>query len=153
MDYITLEEKLITQAKRAAELIKNEIPASFYDKLCSTIALCQNYVEGADGLGWMDVYGEIYQGEGEEDEEDGISLMSQYIETPHEVTLLLTLPIEILSYICWLGCKAENDHFPEDLESVIGERIPDFAEYLEENLKNKEDFVKAIDFVNENLCY
>ena len=74
MDYITLEEKLITQAKRAAELIKNEIPVSLYDKLCSTIALCQNYVEGADGL----------------------------------------------------GCKAENDHFPEDLELVIGDKIPEF---------------------------
>ncbi|MDE7297451.1 MAG: hypothetical protein K2N94_01315, partial [Lachnospiraceae bacterium] len=63
------------------------------------------------------------------------------------------LPIEILAYICWLGCKAENDYFPEDLELVIGERIPDFVAFLEENLKSKEDFEKAIDFANENLCY
>lgn len=153
VDDMRLEEKLVAQAKKTAELIKNEIPIPFYDKLCSTIAMCQNYVEGKDGLDWEDVYDEIYQGEWKDDEEDGIYLMSQYIDTSEEVMLLLALPIEILSYVCWLGCKAKNDIFPEDLELVIGDRIPDFVIFLEENLKSKEDFEKAIDFANKNLCY
>lgn len=97
--------------------------------------------------------GKIYQGEGEEDEEDGIYLMSQYIDIPDEVALHMTLTIEILTYVCWLGCKAENDYFPQDLELVIGDKIPDFISFLEENLTGKEDFKQAIDFVNKNLCY
>ena len=152
MDNKNLEERLIAQAKKAAELIKDEISTQFYDKLCSTIAMCQNYLEGADGLSWGDVYEEIYREE-EDEGECGIYILSQLIDTPDEVTLLLALPIEILAYICWLGCKAENDYFPEDLELVIGERIPDFVAFLEENVKSKEDFEKAMDFANENLCY
>lgn len=42
-------------------------------------------MKGADGLEWCDIYGEIYQGEGEEDEEDEIYLMNQYIDIPDEV--------------------------------------------------------------------
>ncbi len=148
-DNINLAERLITQAKKAAEAIKDEISDQLYDKLCSTITMCQNYVEGETGLSWIDVYDEIYQGEGDEDEEDEISLMSQYIDTPDEVAL----PIEILSCVCWLGCKAENDYFPQDLELVIGDKIPDFISFLEENLTGKEDFKQAMDFVNKNLCY
>ena len=41
--------------------------------------------------------------------------MSQYIDIPDEAVL----PIEILSYVCWLGCKVENDYFPQDLVLVI----------------------------------
>ncbi len=153
MDNANLAQRLITQARKAAELIKDEISSQFYNKLCSTIIMCQDYVEGETDLSWVDVYGEIYQGEGEEDEEDGIYLMSQYIDIPDEVALLMALPIEILAYVCWLGCKAENDFFPEDLELVIGDKIPDFISFLEENLTGKEDFKQAIDFVNKNLCY
>lgn len=152
-DNTNLAERLITQAKKAAELIKDDISSQFYDKLCSTITICWDYVEGKTDLSWADVYGEIYQGEGEEDEEDGIYLMSQYIDIPDEMALLMALPIEILSYVCWLGCKDENDYFPQDLELVIGEKIPDFVIYLEENLTGKEDFEKAIDFAYKNLCY
>lgn len=152
-DNTNLAERLITQAKKAAELIKDDISSQFYDKLCSTITICQDYVEGKTDLSWADVYGEIYQGEGEEDEEDGIYLMSQYIDISDKEALLMALPIEILSYVCWLGCKAENDYFPQNLESVIGEKIPDFVVYLEENLTGEEDFEKAIDFANKNLCY
>ena len=79
--------------------------------------------------------------------------MKYYIDTPDEVALLMALPIEILSCVCWLGCKAENDYFPQDLELVIGDKIPDFISFLEENLTGKEDFKQAIDFVNKNLCY
>lgn len=152
-DTVNLAERLIAQAKKAAELIKDEISVLCYDKLYSTITMAQNYVEGETDLSWIDVYDEIYQGEGEEDEEDGIYLMSQYIDVPDEVELLMTLPIEILSYVCWLGCKAENDYFPQDLELVIGDKIPDFISFLEENLTDKEDFKQAMDFVNKNLCY
>ena len=151
-DNADLAERLITQAKKAAELIKDEISSQFYDKLCSTITMCQDYVEGETDLSWADVYGEIYQGEGEEDEEDGIYLMSQYIDVPDEAALLMALPIEILSYVCWLGCKAENDYFPQNLE-LIGDKIPDFISFLEENLTGKEDFKQAIDFAYKNLCY
>lgn len=136
-DTVNLAERLIAQAKKAAELIKDEISVLCYDKLYSTITMAQNYVEGETDLSWIDVYDEIYQGEGEED----------------EVELLMTLPIEILSYVCWLGCKAENDYFPQDLELVIGDKIPDFVSFLEENLTDKEDFKQAMDFVNKNLCY
>ena len=75
------------------------------------------------------------------------------MEIPEEVALLMALPNEILAYVCWLGCKAENDFFPEDLELVIGDKIPEFISFLEENLTGKEDFKQAIDFVNKNLCY
>lgn len=136
-DTVNLAERLIAQAKKAAELIKDEISVLCYDKLYSTITMAQNYVEGETDLSWIDVYDEIYQGEGKED----------------EVELLMTLPIEILSYVCWLGCKAENDYFPQDLELVIGDKIPDFISFLEENLTDKEDFKQAMDFVNKNLCY
>lgn len=136
-DTVNLAERLIAQAKKAAELIKDEISVLCYDKLYSTITMAQNYVEGETDLSWIDVYDEIYQGEGEED----------------EVELLMTLPIEILSYVCWLSCKAENDYFPQDLELVIGDKIPDFVSFLEENLTDKEDFKQAMDFVNKNLCY
>lgn len=152
-DTVNLAERLIAQAKKAAELIKDEISVLYYDKLCSTITMCQNYVAGETGLSWVDVYGEIYQGEGEEDEEDGIYLMSQYIDIPDETALLLALPIEMLSCVCWLGCKDENDYFPQDLELIIGDKIPDFISFLEENLTGKEDFKQAIDFANRNLCY
>lgn len=152
-DNANLAERLITQAKKAAEAIKDEISYQLYDKLCSTITMCQNYVEGETDLSWIDVYDEIYQGEGDEDEEDGIYLMSQYIDTPNEVELLMALPIEILSCVCWLGCKAENDYFPQDLELIIGDKIPDFISFLEENLTGKEDFKQAIDFAYKNLCY
>ena len=70
MDNANLAQRLITQARKAAELIKDEISSQFYNKLCSTIIMCQDYVEGETDLSWVDVYGEIYQGEGEEDEED-----------------------------------------------------------------------------------
>lgn len=152
-DNVNLAERLITQAKKAAELIKDEISVLCYEKLCSTITICQNYVKGETDLSWIDVYDEIYHGEGEEGEEDGIYLMSQYIDIPDEVALLMALPIEILSYVCWLGCKAENDYFPQDLELVIGDKIPDFLSFLEENLAGKEDFKQAIEFVNKNMCY
>ena len=35
-----LAQRLITQAKKAAELIKDEISSQIYDKLCSTITMC-----------------------------------------------------------------------------------------------------------------
>ena len=152
-DNVNWAERLITQAKKAAELIKDEISSQFYDKLCSTITMCQDYVEGETDLSWADVYGEIYQGEGEEDEEDGIYLMSQYIDIPDEVALHMTLPNEIVTYVCGLGGKAENYYFPQDLELIIGDKIPDFISFLEENLTGKEDFKQAMDFVNKNLCY
>lgn len=59
-DNVNLAERLIAQAKKAAELIKDDISDQFYDKLCSTIAMCQDYVEGETDLSWADVYGEIY---------------------------------------------------------------------------------------------
>ena len=68
-DSVNLAERLIAQAKKAAELIKDEISVLYFDKLCSTITICQNYVEGETDLSWADVYEEIYQGEGEEDED------------------------------------------------------------------------------------
>jgi len=62
-DNTSLEERLITQAKKAAELIKDEISSQFYDKLCSTITMCQNYVEEETGLSRADVNEELYPGE------------------------------------------------------------------------------------------
>ena len=38
-DNVNLAERLITQAKKAAELIKDEISDQLYDKLCSTITM------------------------------------------------------------------------------------------------------------------
>ena len=152
MDNTNLEERLISQAKKAAELIKDAIPVQFYDKLCSTIIMCENYVQGADGLGWEDVYEEIYRDE-ENDEDCGIYILSQSIDNPDEVELYLAVPIETMAYVCWLGCKAQNDYFPEDLELVIGDKIPDFVSFLEENMTSKEDFQKVIDFANEKVCY
>ena len=38
-DNVNLAERLITQAKKAVELIKDEISDHLYDKLCSTITL------------------------------------------------------------------------------------------------------------------
>ena len=105
MDHTNLEERLIAQAKKAAELIKDEISIQLYDKLCSTIIMCQNYVQGADGLSWEDVYEEIYRDE-ENDEDCGIYILSQSIDNPDEVELYLAVPIEIMAYVCWLGCKA-----------------------------------------------
>jgi len=152
MDNKNLEERLVTQAKKAAKLIKDEISIQHYDKLCSTIIMCQNYVQGADRLSWEDVYGEIYREE-EKEEECGIYILSQSINISDEVEMLLELPIEILLYVCWLGCKAESDYFPEDLELIIGDKIPDFVAFLEKNLTSKEDFKKAMDFANKKMCY
>ncbi len=153
MDNKKLEEILVTQAKKAAELIKDEISIKLYDKLCGTIIImCQNYVQGAAGLSWEDVYEEIYREE-ENDEECGIYILSQSADIPDKVELLLELPIEILLCVCWLGCKAENCYFPEDLESIIGDKIPDFVTFLEENLKSKEDFKNVMDFVCKEMCY
>lgn len=152
MNNKNLQKRLVTQAKKTAELMKDEISIQLYDKLCSVMIMCQNYVQGADGLGWVDVYDEIYREE-ENDEECGIYISSQFTDIPDEIELLLELPIEILLCVCWLGCKAENDYFPEDLEFIIGDKIPDFAAFLEENLKSKEDFKKAIDFANNKMCY
>lgn len=45
------------------------------------------------------------------------------------------------------------DYFPQNLELVIGDKIPDFLSFLEENLTSKEDFKQAMDFVYKNLCY
>lgn len=151
MDNKKLEAILVTQAKKAAEIIKDEISIQLYDKLCSTIVMCQKYVQGVDGLSWEDVYEEINREE-KNDEECGIYILSLSIDIPDEVELLLDLPIEILLCICWLGCKDENDYFPEDLESIIGDKIPDFAAFLENNLKSKEDFNKALDFFKK-MCY
>ena len=81
MDNTNLEERLITQAKKAAELIKDEISIQLYDKLCSTIIMCQNYVQGADGLSWEDVYEDMYREE-ENDEDCGIYFLSQIIDIP-----------------------------------------------------------------------
>ena len=38
-DNVNLAERLITQAKKAVELIKDEISDQLYDKLCSTITM------------------------------------------------------------------------------------------------------------------
>ena len=152
MDNTSLEERLVAQAQKAAELIKDAIPVLYYDKLHSTILMCENYVQGVDGLGWGDVYEEIYRDE-ENDEDCGIYILSQSIDNPDEVELYLAVPIEIMAYVCWLGCKAQNDYFPEDLELLIGDKIPDFVSFLEENLKSKEDFQKALDFANEKCVY
>jgi len=95
IDNTNLEERLIIQAKKAAELIKDEISIQLYDKLCSTITMCQNYVGGETDLSWADVYEEIYREE-EKDEECGIYILSQFIDISDEVELLLTLSIEIL---------------------------------------------------------
>lgn len=152
MDNTNLEERLIAQAKKAAELIKDELSIQQYDKLCSTIIMCENYVQGVDGLSWDDVYEEIYRDE-ENDEDCGIYILSQSIDIPDEVELFLALPIEILAYDCWLGCKAQNDYFPSDLSPIIGDKIPDFVSFLEENLTSKEDFQKAMDFAYKKMCY
>ncbi len=148
MDNTNLEERLIAQAKKAAELIKDELSILQYGKLCSTIIMCENYVQGVDGLSWDDVYEEIYREE-ENDEDCGVYILSQFIDIPDEVELFLALPIEILAYVCWLGCKAQNDYFPSDLSPIIGDKIPDFVSFLEENLTSKEDFQKAMDFANK----
>ena len=152
MDNTNLEERLIAQAKKAAELIKDELSVQQYDKLCSTIIMCENYVQGVGGLSWDDVYEEIYRDE-ENGEDCGIYILSQSIDIPDEVELFLALPIEILAYVCWLGCKAQNDYFPSDLSPIIGDKIPDFVSFLEENLTSKEDFQKAMDFAYKNMCY
>ena len=152
MDNTNLEERLITQAKKTAELIKDEISIQLHDKLCSTIIMCQNYVQGADGLSWEDVYEDIFREE-KNDEDCGIYFSSQSIDIPEEIELLLVLPIEILLCVCWLGCKAGHGYFPEDLETLIGDKIPDFVSFLEENLPSKEDVKKATDFFNKEMCY
>lgn len=52
-DNENLAERLITQTQKAAELIKDVISDQLYDKLCSTITMCQNYVEGETDLSWI----------------------------------------------------------------------------------------------------
>lgn len=57
MDNANLAQRLITQARKAAELIKDEISSQFYNKLCSTIIMCQDYVEGETDLSWVMLMG------------------------------------------------------------------------------------------------
>lgn len=69
-----------------------------------------------------------------------------------EITYMWRIETCILICNCWLGCNAEGDSEPQDME-LRGENIPNFIEFLEAHIDEKDGFEMIFEFWNQEMCY
>lgn len=84
--------------------------------------------------------------------EDGIWEYGENSNIEKEIKNMWMLETDILICNCYLGCIAEHDSTPQDME-LQGENIPEFVDLLEMVIKENIDYKSIFDFWKEKMCY
>ena len=140
----TLELRLTNLAQIVADMYQDRISQEHYQQLCNAINVCKQYHIKGQG-DWGDMYDVVLW-------EDGIW---EYGENPNlekEIMNMWALETDILICNCYLGCVAEHDSTPQDLE-IQGDNIPKFVDLLENVIEEKIDYNKIFIFWKEEMCY
>lgn len=140
----TLELRLINLAQKVADMYQDRISQEHYQQLCNAINVCRDYHIKEQG-DWGDMYAVVLY-------EDGIW---EYGENPYfekEIMNMWMLETDILICNCYLGCIAEHDDTPQDME-LQGENMPEFVDLLESVIEEKIDYNKIFVFWKEKMCY
>ena len=84
--------------------------------------------------------------------EDGIWEYAYYKDFDEEIQDMWAVETDILMCNCYLGCVAEHDSTPQNME-IQGDNIPEFVSFLENIIQEKLDFKKIFSFWEEKMCY
>ena len=140
----TLELRLLTIAQRIADMYMERINKEDYRQLCNAINVCNDYFVNK-GNDWWVMYDVVLY-------DDGIWEFSMDSSFDDEIKDMWGLETIILTCNCYLGCVAEKQNEPQDME-IRGENIPEFVELLENIIKDSIDFERIFDFWAERMCY
>lgn len=142
----TIELRLVNLAQKVADMYCDRIPHEQYEQLCNAINVCKAYhTDNQDDWGVM--YEAVLA-------EDAIWEYACYKDVEEEIADMWALVTDILICNCWLGCIAEKDYLPQDME-IEGENIPGFVELLESTIgdNDKIDYDSIFQYWGKNLCY
>lgn len=143
----TLEIRLINIAQKIADMYQDKLCKEYYYQLCKAINVCREYHTKGQ-YDWEYMY-EVVLDDG------GIWEYAEYTDLyifGEDIQNMWLLETYILICNCYLGCKAEHDYTPQDME-IRGENIPAFVNLLENIVEKDIDYKKAFDFFKENMCY
>jgi len=138
----TLELRLTNLAQKVADMYQDRISQEHYQQLCNAINVCRDYHIKEQG-DWGDMYAVVLY-------EDGIW---EYGENPYfeeEIKDMWMLETDILICNCYLGCIAEHDSTPQDME-LQGENMPEFVNLLKVLMKKKLIIIKFL-FFGKKRC-
>ncbi len=140
----SIELSLLKQAQRIADMYADNTDAGRYKQLCDAIKVCKECrIEGKGD--WRDIYG-VLSGEG------GIWEYIEWSGFTEEESDMWILEMNILTCICYLDCIEEGNNPPQDME-IQGDNIPEFEEFLKNNIADKPDYEKILTFWDEMMCY
>lgn len=140
----TLEMRFINIAQKVADLYSARITQEQYQQLCDAIRVCRDYhIEGQENWGVM--Y-DVVLGD------DGIWEYANDSNVEEEISDMWALETDILICNCYLGCMAEHDYTPQDME-IQKENIPEFVDFLEQMTEEKIDYERIFAFWGEKMCY
>lgn len=140
----TIEIRLINLAQKIADMYQDRISNEYYYQLCNSINVCKEYHINKQG-DWGDMYDVILY-------DDGIWEYAYYKDFDEEIQDMWAVETDILMCNCYLGCVAERDSTPQDME-IQGDNIPEFVSFLENIIQEKLDFKKIFSFWEEKMCY
>lgn len=140
----TIELRLINIAEKIAEMYQHRVSNEYYQQLCNAINVCKEYHIKGQG-DWGDMYDAILY-------DDGIWEYAYYKDFDEEIQDMWAVETDILMCNCYLGCVAEHDSTPQNME-IQGDNIPEFVSFLENIIQEKLDFKKIFSFWEEKMCY
>lgn len=94
---------------------------------------------------WVDMY-DVVLGD------EGIWEYGEYPDFEEEIMNMWSLETDILTCNCYLGCIAEQDSIPQDME-IQEVNIPEFVDFLENVVGEKIDYKYIFNFWAEKMCY
>lgn len=141
---MTMELKLVNLAQRVAEMYVDRLTKAEYEVLCNAIRVCREYHLGNES-DWVDMYDVILY-------DNGIWEYAENRKLEEELQDMWMLETDILMCNCYLGCMAEGNVLPQDME-IQGDNIPEFIEVLQTHIADKIDFDAIFDFWEERMCY
>lgn len=139
-----LELRLTNIAHKVANMYQDRINQELYQQLCNAIDVCRDYhINGQRE--WVDMY-DVVLGD------EGIWEYGVYSDFEEEIMNMWALETDILTCNCYLGCIAEQDSIPQDME-IQEVNIPEFVDFLENVVGEKIDYKYIFNFGAEKMCY
>ena len=138
----SIELRLIKLAQKVTERYKQKLESERYNELYNAIEVCREYHVKKQEDWWV-MY-DVVNGDG------GIWESIDCFDD--EINDMWVLVLDILSCNCYLGCEAEKQSTPQDLE-LQGENIPEFVELLEGMIDKEIDYDTVFRFWGEKMCY
>jgi len=140
----TIELRLVNLAQKVADMYSDMIPDDQYKQLCKAIEVCRAYHAEAQN-DWNVMYDVVLA-------EDAIWEYACCSTGEEEISDMWGLVTNILICNCWLGCVAERDYLPQDME-IQGDNIPEFVELLENCIGEKIDYDMIFEYWGKEMCY